>query len=230
MTSEPKLTRTSSLTMSMQIGLQHGSEAKLQISRCIDFYADLFLKSAKKNWHEVRELAMMFEPTIRKNWPAYLEEMEGKHQTRTTRTSITDRPTVPKREADTNATTPRHSPRRPSPLLRHPRPQRAHRDHLRPLQRRLHSPLLANPRLKLPSPKLGLDVRAETKSRRPHNSPANPKQAHDQDDHRSGPHRQDRPQLRRRRRLLERHQSQRDGPVENPLPSGLEVGSGQFFP
>jgi len=62
---------------SREIGLQHGSEAKLQISRCIDFYADLFLKSAKKNWHEVRELAMMFEPTIRKNWPAYLEEMEG---------------------------------------------------------------------------------------------------------------------------------------------------------
>jgi hypothetical protein len=36
------------------------------------------LKSAKKNWHEVRELAMTFEPTIRKNWPAYLEEMEGR--------------------------------------------------------------------------------------------------------------------------------------------------------
>jgi hypothetical protein len=62
----------------VQIGFQHGSEAKLQIARCIDFYADLFLKSAKKNWHEVRELAMIFEPTIRKNWPAYLEEMQGR--------------------------------------------------------------------------------------------------------------------------------------------------------
>jgi hypothetical protein len=61
-----------------QIGFQHGSEAKPQISRCIDFYADLFVKTAKKNWHEVRALAMMFEPTIRKNWPAYLEEMEGR--------------------------------------------------------------------------------------------------------------------------------------------------------
>lgn len=66
------------LTETVQIGLQHGSEAKQQIFRCIDFYADLFQKSAKKNWHEVRELAVTFEPTIRKNWPAYLEEMEGK--------------------------------------------------------------------------------------------------------------------------------------------------------
>jgi hypothetical protein len=60
-----------------QIGLTHGSKARLQISRCIDFYAGLFKKSAKKNWSEVRDLAMTFEPTIRKNWPGYLEEMEG---------------------------------------------------------------------------------------------------------------------------------------------------------
>jgi hypothetical protein len=53
-----------------QIGLTHGS-------RCIDFYAGLFKKSAKRNWSEVRDLAMTFEPTIRKNWPGYLEEMEG---------------------------------------------------------------------------------------------------------------------------------------------------------
>lgn len=62
----------------LQIGLKHGSKAKEQISRCIDFYADLFIKSAKKTWSEVRDLAMTFEPSIRKNWPAYLEEMEGK--------------------------------------------------------------------------------------------------------------------------------------------------------
>ena len=49
----------------------------MQISRCIDFYAGLFQKSAKKDWSEVRELAMSFEPTIRENWPKYLEEMEG---------------------------------------------------------------------------------------------------------------------------------------------------------
>ena len=66
----------------IQIGFQHGSEAKLQIARCIDFYAGLFLKSAKKDWQEVRELAMTaFEPTIR-IWPVYLEEMKGRFQTR----------------------------------------------------------------------------------------------------------------------------------------------------
>lgn len=63
--------------MVLQIGLRHGSEAAEHISRCIDFYADLFMKSAKKDWNEVRDLAMTFEPTIRKNWPTYLEEMEG---------------------------------------------------------------------------------------------------------------------------------------------------------
>lgn len=51
----------------------------MQISRCIEFYAGLFKKSAKKDWSEVRELAMTFEPTIRKNWPAYLEEMGGQY-------------------------------------------------------------------------------------------------------------------------------------------------------
>jgi len=52
----------------------------LQISRCIEFYAGLFQKSAKKDWSEVRELAMTFEPNIRKNWPAYLEEMQGQYR------------------------------------------------------------------------------------------------------------------------------------------------------
>jgi isopenicillin-N N-acyltransferase-like protein len=51
----------------------------VQISRCIEFYAGLFQKSAKKDWSEVRELAMSFEPTIRKNWPKYLEEMQGEN-------------------------------------------------------------------------------------------------------------------------------------------------------
>jgi isopenicillin-N N-acyltransferase-like protein len=61
-----------------QIGLTHGSEAKHHISRCIAFYAGLFKTSAAKDWSEVQELAMSFEPAIRKNWPAYLEEMEGR--------------------------------------------------------------------------------------------------------------------------------------------------------
>ena len=57
--------------------MRHGSEAKLQIARCIHFYAGLFKESAKKEWGEVRELAMAFEPSISRNWPAFLEEMRG---------------------------------------------------------------------------------------------------------------------------------------------------------
>lgn len=65
-------------TSNQQIGLKHGTSAKPQIHRCIAFYAALFLKSANKTWTEVQALALTFEPTIRKNWPAYLEEMDGK--------------------------------------------------------------------------------------------------------------------------------------------------------
>lgn len=63
--------------LAIQIGLQHGSAARRQISRCIAFYASLFRQSAGKSWDQVRELAMAFEPSIAKKWPAYLEEMKG---------------------------------------------------------------------------------------------------------------------------------------------------------
>jgi len=29
------------------------------------------------NWSKVRELAMEFEPVIRRKWPSYLEEIKG---------------------------------------------------------------------------------------------------------------------------------------------------------
>ena len=64
-----------------QIGRKHGTEARLQISRSVDFYAGLFQESAKMDWHKVRELAMTFEPVIKKKWPAYLEEMTGERST-----------------------------------------------------------------------------------------------------------------------------------------------------
>ncbi|KAK5116714.1 hypothetical protein LTR62_007388 [Meristemomyces frigidus] len=60
-----------------EIGLKHGTEAKVQIARCIDFYAELFKQNAKMQWPSVRDLAMEFEPIMRKKWPAYLEEMGG---------------------------------------------------------------------------------------------------------------------------------------------------------
>ncbi|KAK0943426.1 hypothetical protein LTR29_005009 [Friedmanniomyces endolithicus] len=60
-----------------EIGLKHGREAKLQISRSIAFYADLFEETAKMDWPKVQDLAMTFEPVMRRKWPAYLEEISG---------------------------------------------------------------------------------------------------------------------------------------------------------
>ena len=60
-----------------KIGQQHGQAAKLHISRCIDFYAGLFLKNCKKTWPEVQQLASAFEQQAKNKWPAYHEEMRG---------------------------------------------------------------------------------------------------------------------------------------------------------
>lgn len=49
----------------------------MQISRCMEFYAGMFQETAKMSWGKVQELAMTFEPVMRRKWPAYLEEMNG---------------------------------------------------------------------------------------------------------------------------------------------------------
>ncbi|KAK3633661.1 hypothetical protein LTR56_015727 [Elasticomyces elasticus] len=41
------------------------------------FYAGLFKDTAKMEWPKVQDLAMTFEPVMRRKWPAYLEEMNG---------------------------------------------------------------------------------------------------------------------------------------------------------
>ncbi|KAH5398335.1 hypothetical protein HBI67_215500 [Parastagonospora nodorum] len=60
-----------------EIGQQHGRAAKQHISRCIQFYAGLFLKNCKKTWPEVQQLASTFEQQAKDKWPAYHEEMRG---------------------------------------------------------------------------------------------------------------------------------------------------------
>lgn len=60
-----------------KIGLQHGQEARVQISRTIMFYADLFKSTANLSWEGVQSLAMQFEPVIRAKWPDYLAEIRG---------------------------------------------------------------------------------------------------------------------------------------------------------
>lgn len=43
----------------------------------IDFYTSMFEQYSKMDWVKVREVAMSFEPIIRRKWPDYLEEMNG---------------------------------------------------------------------------------------------------------------------------------------------------------
>jgi isopenicillin-N N-acyltransferase like protein len=45
----------------------------------MSFYAGLFAETAKMDWPKVQELAMTFEPVMRRKWPAYLEEINGKN-------------------------------------------------------------------------------------------------------------------------------------------------------
>ena len=59
------------------IGLRHGQEATVQVGRCMEFYAGLFQDMANMTWPKVQQLAMTFEPVMRRKWPAYLEEMTG---------------------------------------------------------------------------------------------------------------------------------------------------------
>jgi len=37
----------------------------------------MFIGTAKMSWDKVHELAMEFEPVMRRKWPDYLEEMSG---------------------------------------------------------------------------------------------------------------------------------------------------------
>merc|ERR1712070_332063 len=60
-----------------EIGLKHGREAKQQVAGTIAFYANMFKETSHMSWPKVQELAMSFEPVMRRKWPAYLEEIQG---------------------------------------------------------------------------------------------------------------------------------------------------------
>ena len=68
---------SSARTDEAKIGLEHGREARLRVSRTIDFYAGMFKETSKMGWYQVREIARTYEPVIREKWPDYLEEMTG---------------------------------------------------------------------------------------------------------------------------------------------------------
>lgn len=65
------------LTHTPQIGLTHGTQAKVPIARTIAFYTSQFLESAALSWPEVRALALGFRTSLQAHWPAYLDEIRG---------------------------------------------------------------------------------------------------------------------------------------------------------
>jgi isopenicillin-N N-acyltransferase-like protein len=60
-----------------QVGLQHGEAAKEHIGRAMIFYQNLFQKSCKMNWEEVKTFALKYQPYLEENWPKYVAEMQG---------------------------------------------------------------------------------------------------------------------------------------------------------
>ena len=66
----------------MQIGYNHGLEAKTEIQRALVFYEEFFKESAELSWPEVCHTAELFGPTLQAEWPQYCEEIKGKRLAR----------------------------------------------------------------------------------------------------------------------------------------------------
>lgn len=60
-----------------QIGLAHGTAAKLQISRSIAFYTTFFQTTTGQSWSQVLSTAQTFVPQIQAKWPDYWDEIVG---------------------------------------------------------------------------------------------------------------------------------------------------------
>jgi isopenicillin-N N-acyltransferase-like protein len=60
-----------------EVGYHHGSKGKLQISRSITFYKNLFQSKCGMDWEEVNQFAIKYEPYLQQHWPQYIEEMQG---------------------------------------------------------------------------------------------------------------------------------------------------------
>jgi len=61
----------------LQIGKQHGQEAKDQVHGSIAFYSAFFKSRTKLSWPEVRDVARGFLPLLESSYPEYIEEMQG---------------------------------------------------------------------------------------------------------------------------------------------------------
>lgn len=62
---------------SYQIGFQQGELAKAQIDANVRTYTAFFRETANLTWHEAKERATSFIPTLQKIYPGILEEIQG---------------------------------------------------------------------------------------------------------------------------------------------------------
>ncbi|KAL5360589.1 acyl-coenzyme A:6-aminopenicillanic acid acyl-transferase-domain-containing protein [Aspergillus floccosus] len=60
-----------------EIGRLHGTNARDEIARAVEFYAKLFTKHSKLSWPEVQALASDFDGVIQSKWPRYYQELKG---------------------------------------------------------------------------------------------------------------------------------------------------------
>lgn len=60
-----------------EIGVQHGSQAKVPIQRCLEFYKGLFQRKSQMSWPVVRQFALEYQPFLGQNFPDYIQEMQG---------------------------------------------------------------------------------------------------------------------------------------------------------
>ncbi|KAG2420372.1 hypothetical protein HFD88_005173 [Aspergillus terreus] len=60
-----------------EIGYLHGTNARDEIARAVEFYAKLFMKHSKLSWPEVQALASDFDSVIQSKWPRYYQELKG---------------------------------------------------------------------------------------------------------------------------------------------------------
>ena len=60
-----------------EIGQQHGSQARDEVLGSIEFYKAFFQSRIKIDWTKAEEIAAEFLPSLKSNWPEYVDEMQG---------------------------------------------------------------------------------------------------------------------------------------------------------
>lgn len=63
--------------LTLQVGKQHGTQARDRVHGTMAFYKDYFMATAKMEWEPVCAEAAKWLPFLEKEYPQYVEEMQG---------------------------------------------------------------------------------------------------------------------------------------------------------